>query len=118
AMWRLGGQVTALVPGQGACYRCLYPAPPPPDMAPSCQEAGVLGVLPGIVGSVQANEALKILLGVGQQLVGRLLIFDALKTKFRELKLRRDPNCPTCGEGVRPEDIELIDYEAFCSVRN
>ncbi|HKA89771.1 MAG TPA: molybdopterin-synthase adenylyltransferase MoeB [Haliangiales bacterium] len=118
SIYRFEGQITSFVPGQGPCYRCLYPAPPPPDMAPSCQEAGVLGVLPGIVGSVQANEALKILLGVGQQLVGRLLIFDALKTKFRELKLRRDPNCPTCGEGVRPEDIELIDYEAFCSVRN
>jgi molybdopterin/thiamine biosynthesis adenylyltransferase len=85
-------------------------------MAPSCQEAGVLGVLPGIVGSIQANEALKILLGIGQSLAGRLLIFDALKTKFRELRLRRDPHCPTCGEGVRAEDIELIDYEQFCAV--
>ncbi len=118
SIYRFEGQITSFVPGQGPCYRCLYPAPPPPDMAPSCQEAGVLGVLPGIVGSLQANEALKILLGVGQPLVGRLLIFDALKTKFRELKLRRDPHCPTCGDGVRPDDIELIDYEAFCSVRN
>jgi molybdopterin/thiamine biosynthesis adenylyltransferase len=85
-------------------------------MAPSCQEAGVLGVLPGIIGSIQANEALKILLGIGQTLAGRLLMFDALKTKFRELKLRRDPACPTCGEGVKPENIELIDYEQFCAV--
>jgi len=116
SIYRFEGQLTAFIPGQGPCYRCLYPAPPPPDMAPSCQEAGVLGVLPGVVGSLQANEALKILLGIGQSLAGRLLIFDALKTKFRELKLRRDPACPTCGEGVRPEDIELIDYEQFCAV--
>jgi molybdopterin/thiamine biosynthesis adenylyltransferase len=86
-------------------------------MAPSCQEAGVLGVLPGVVGAIQANEALKILLGIGAPLAGRLLIFDALKTKFRELKLRRDPACPTCGEGVDPKKIELIDYEQFCAVR-
>jgi sulfur-carrier protein adenylyltransferase/sulfurtransferase len=116
SIYRFEGQVTAFIPDQGPCYRCLYPAPPPPDMAPSCQEAGVLGVLPGIIGSLQANEALKILLGIGQTLAGRLLIFDALKTKFRELKLRRDPACPTCGPGVKPEDIELIDYEQFCAV--
>jgi molybdopterin/thiamine biosynthesis adenylyltransferase/rhodanese-related sulfurtransferase len=116
SIYRFEGQVTAFIPEKGPCYRCLYPAPPPPDMAPSCQEAGVLGVLPGIVGSIQANEAIKILLGIGQSLAGRLLIFDALKTKFRELRLRRDPACPTCGEGVRPEDIELIDYEQFCAV--
>ena len=118
SIYRFEGQITSFVPGQGPCYRCLYPSPPPPDMSPSCQEAGVLGVLPGIVGSLQANEAIKLLLGIGQSLVGRLLVFDALRTKFRELKLRRDPACPTCGEGVRPEQIELIDYEAFCSVRN
>jgi molybdopterin/thiamine biosynthesis adenylyltransferase/rhodanese-related sulfurtransferase len=117
SIYRFEGQVTAFVPGQGPCYRCLYPAPPPPDMSPSCQEAGVLGVLPGIIGSIQASEALKILLGIGTSLAGRLLVFDALKTKFRELKLRRDPACPTCGDGVRPESIELIDYEAFCAVR-
>lgn len=116
SIYRFEGQVTAFIPDQGPCYRCLYPAPPPPDMAPSCQEAGVLGVLPGIIGSLQANEALKILLGIGQTLAGRLLIFDALKTKFRELKLRRDPACPTCGTGVRPENIELIDYEQFCAL--
>jgi molybdopterin/thiamine biosynthesis adenylyltransferase len=85
-------------------------------MAPSCQEAGVLGVLPGVIGTLQANEALKILLGIGTSLAGRLIIFDALKTRFRELKLRRDPQCPTCGEGVTPESIELIDYEQFCAI--
>jgi molybdopterin/thiamine biosynthesis adenylyltransferase len=85
-------------------------------MAPSCQEAGVLGVLPGIIGVLQANEAIKLLLGIGTSLAGRLLMFDALKTKFRELKLRRDPHCPTCGEGVDPAKIELIDYEQFCAV--
>jgi sulfur-carrier protein adenylyltransferase/sulfurtransferase len=116
SIYRFEGQLTAFVPNAGPCYRCLYPQPPPPDMAPSCQEAGVLGVLPGIIGSLQANEAIKILLGIGTSLAGRLLIFDALKTKFRELKLRRDPNCPTCGEGVRAEDIELIDYEQFCAM--
>ncbi len=117
SIYRFEGQMTAFIPGAGPCYRCLYPAPPPPDMAPSCQEAGVLGVLPGVVGVLQANEALKVLLGIGTSLAGRLLIFDALKTKFRELKLRRDPKCPTCGDGVRPHDIQLIDYEQFCSVR-
>jgi molybdopterin/thiamine biosynthesis adenylyltransferase len=117
SIYRFEGQMTAFIPGVGPCYRCLYPSPPPPDMAPSCQEAGVLGVLPGVVGVLQANEALKVLLGIGTSLAGRLLIFDALKTKFRELKLRRDPKCPTCGDGVRREDIQLIDYEQFCAVR-
>jgi molybdopterin/thiamine biosynthesis adenylyltransferase/rhodanese-related sulfurtransferase len=117
SIYRFEGQLTTFVPYQGPCYRCLYPAPPPPDMAPSCQEAGVLGVLPGVVGVLQATEAIKLLLGIGKPLVGRLLMFDALATKFRELKLRRDPQCPTCGEGVDPAKIELIDYEAFCSVK-
>jgi sulfur-carrier protein adenylyltransferase/sulfurtransferase len=116
SIYRFEGQLTAFIPGEGPCYRCLYPQPPPPDMAPSCQEAGVLGVLPGIIGVLQANEAIKILLGVGQSMAGRLLIFDALKTKFRELKLRRDPKCPTCGEGIDRSKIELIDYEQFCAV--
>jgi molybdopterin/thiamine biosynthesis adenylyltransferase/rhodanese-related sulfurtransferase len=116
SIYRFEGQITSFIPNQGPCYRCLYPQPPPPDMAPSCQEAGVLGVLPGIVGSLQANEAIKVLLGIGTSLAGRLLIFDALKTKFRELKLRRDPQCPTCGDGVVPADIELIDYEQFCAM--
>jgi len=117
SIYRFEGQVTSFVPGHGPCYRCLYPSPPPPDMAPSCQEAGVLGVLPGVVGVLQATEALKLALGLGKSLAGRLLVYDALNTKFREMKLRRDPACPTCGEGVVPENIELIDYQEFCNVR-
>ncbi|HYO58359.1 MAG TPA: ThiF family adenylyltransferase, partial [Archangium sp.] len=112
SIFRFEGQVTTFIPGQGPCYRCLYPAPPPPELAPSCAEAGVLGVLPGIIGLLQANEALKLLLGVGQPLVGRLLTFDALGTYFQELKLRRDPKCPVCAPGAK---VELIDYERFCS---
>jgi molybdopterin/thiamine biosynthesis adenylyltransferase len=115
SIYRFEGQVTSFVPGQG-CYRCLYPSPPPPDMAPSCQEAGVLGVLCGVIGSLQATEAIKLALGTGRSLSGRLLTFDALGLKFREMKLRHDPKCPTCGDGVKPEDIELIDYEAFCRI--
>jgi molybdopterin/thiamine biosynthesis adenylyltransferase/rhodanese-related sulfurtransferase len=116
SIYRFEGQVTAFVPNQGPCYRCLYPSPPPPDMAPSCQEAGVLGVLPGVVGVLQATEAIKLIVGIGKSLAGRLLIYDALAAKFREMKLRRDPTCPTCGEGVKPEAIQLIDYQAFCNV--
>jgi len=116
SIYRFEGQVTSFVPNQGPCYRCLYPAPPPADMAPSCQEAGVLGVLPGVVGVLQATEAIKLIVGIGKTLAGRLLIYDALNSKFREMKLRRDPACPTCGEGVKPESIELIDYQAFCNV--
>lgn len=114
SIFRFEGQVTSFVPHEGPCYRCLYPEPPPAEFAPSCQEAGVLGVLPGIVGSLQANEAIKLLLGIGESLAGRLLLFDGLKTNFRELKLRRDPNCAVCGEDAGP--IEFIDYEQFCSV--
>jgi len=116
SIYRFEGQVTAFIPNHGPCYRCLYPSPPPPDMAPSCQEAGVLGVLPGVVGVLQATEAIKLIVGIGKSLAGRLLMYDALGTKFREMKLRRDPACPTCGEGVKPESIELIDYQAFCNV--
>jgi molybdopterin/thiamine biosynthesis adenylyltransferase/rhodanese-related sulfurtransferase len=112
SIFRFEGQVTSFVPGQGPCYRCLYPAPPPPELAPSCAEAGVLGVLPGIIGLMQANEALKLILGKGQPLVGRLLTFDALGTTFQELKLRRDPKCPVCAEGAK---VEFIDYERFCA---
>jgi sulfur-carrier protein adenylyltransferase/sulfurtransferase len=112
SIFRFEGQVTTFVPGQGPCYRCLYPAPPPPELAPSCAEAGVLGVLPGIIGLMQANEALKLLLGQGQPLTGRLLTFDALGTRFQELKLRRDPKCPVCADGAK---VEFIDYEQFCT---
>jgi molybdopterin/thiamine biosynthesis adenylyltransferase len=113
SIFRFEGQVTTFHAGQGPCYRCLYPQPPPPDMAPSCAEAGVLGVLPGTVGLLQATEAVKLILGIGRPLVGRLLMFDALESGFRELKLRRDPNCPVCREGAK---IEFIDYEQFCSL--
>ncbi|MBM2826033.1 MAG: putative Molybdopterin biosynthesis protein moeB (modular protein) [Dehalococcoidia bacterium] len=105
------GQATVFMPGNG-CYRCLYPTPPPPGMVPSCQEAGVLGVLPGIVGSIQAIETIKLLLGIGDSLAGRLLLFDALSMEFRAMKLRKDPKCPVCGEN--PTIRELIDYEEFC----
>ena len=108
---RFEGMATVFEPGQG-CYRCLYPAPPPPEMAPSCSEAGVLGVLPGLVGLIQATEVAKLVVGVGSTLVGRLLVIDALHMEFRELKLRRDPACPVCGDD--PTITELIDYEAFC----
>lgn len=115
SIFRFEGQVTTfMADDEGPCYRCLYPDPPPPGMAPSCQEAGVLGVLPGMIGTLQANEALKIILGVGKTLSGRLLVLDALGTKFRTMKLRRDPDCRVCSK--QPEDIELIDYEAFCSI--
>jgi molybdopterin/thiamine biosynthesis adenylyltransferase/rhodanese-related sulfurtransferase len=116
SIYRFEGQVTCFIPNHGPCYRCLYPEPPPPDMAPSCQEAGVLGVLPGVVGVLQATEAIKIILGQGKTLAGRLLMYDALGTKFREMKLHRDPHCPTCGDGVDPAKIQLIDYEQFCAV--
>jgi len=116
SIYRFDGQLTSFIPNEGPCYRCLYPEPPPPDMAPSCQEAGVLGVLPGTVGVLQATEAVKIILGIGKTMAGRLLMFDALSTKFREMKLRVEPSCPTCGDGVDPSKIELIDYEQFCAV--
>jgi len=112
SIYRFEGQVTTFIPFNGPCYRCLYPQPPPPDMAPSCAEAGVLGVLPGIVGLFQANEAVKLILGIGEPLNGRLVTFDALQTSFRTLKLRRDPKCPVCSEG---KQIQYIDYEHFCS---
>lgn len=113
SIFRFEGQVTTFIPHQGPCYRCLYPAPPPPEMAPSCAEAGVLGVLPGVIGLMQATEAVKLILGVGEPLNGRLMLFDALGARFRELKLRRDPECPVCSEGAK---VELIDYEQFCAM--
>lgn len=115
SIFRFEGQATVFQPGNGPCYRCLYPDPPPPGMVPSCQEAGVLGVLPGLIGTVQAVETLKLILGVGETLVGRLLLYDALSLSFREMKLRRDPDCPICGEN--PSIKELIDYEEFCNIQ-
>ncbi|MDE3111898.1 MAG: molybdopterin-synthase adenylyltransferase MoeB [Chloroflexota bacterium] len=113
SIYRFEGQVTVFKPFEGPCYRCLFHEPPPPEMAPSCAEAGVLGVLPGIIGTIQANEVLKLLLGTGEPLVGRYLLFDATDTTFREVKLRRDPHCPVCGE--HPTITEYIDYEGFCA---
>jgi len=118
SIYRFEGTVTTFLPFNGPCYRCFYPEPPPPDMAPSCQEAGVLGVLCGVIGALEATEAIKVLLGKGKPLAGRELNFDALAMKFREFKRPRDPNCPVCGEGKTPEQIELIDYNQFCQVRN
>jgi molybdopterin/thiamine biosynthesis adenylyltransferase/rhodanese-related sulfurtransferase len=113
SIYRFDGQVTVFKPHEGPCYRCLFPTPPPPELAPSCAEGGVLGVLPGIVGSLQANEALKLALEAGDPLVGRLLLFDALHTEFTEVALRRDPSCPVCGE--HPTITEYVDYVEFCA---
>jgi sulfur-carrier protein adenylyltransferase/sulfurtransferase len=113
SIYRFEGQVTVFKPHEGPCYRCLFPTPPPPELAPSCAEGGVLGVLPGIIGSLQANEALKLALGIGEPLVGRLLLFDALSAEFNEVKLRRDPGCPVCGE--HPTITDYIDYVQFCA---
>jgi sulfur-carrier protein adenylyltransferase/sulfurtransferase len=113
SIYRFEGQTTVFAPGEGPCYRCLYPSPPPPELAPSCAEGGVLGVLPGIVGSLQASEALKLLLGAGDTLVGRLLLFDALGTTWDEVAIRRDPACPVCGDS--PTITEYIDYVEFCN---
>jgi molybdopterin/thiamine biosynthesis adenylyltransferase/rhodanese-related sulfurtransferase len=123
SIFRFDGQVTTFLPPKaaekfgresGPCYRCLYPEPPPPHLAPSCQEAGVLGILCGIVGTLQATEAIKLLLGKGDLLTGRLMTYDSMKMKFRELKLRKDPNCPVCGPN--PTITEYLDYEGFCAV--
>ena len=109
------GQATVFLPGQG-CYRCLFPSPPPPGEVPSCAEAGVLGMLPGMVGTIQATETAKLILGVGKSLASRLLLIDALDMEFRTVKVRRNPDCPLCGDN--PTVTELIDYEAFCGVPN
>jgi len=113
SIFRFEGQATVYMPGQG-CYRCLYPAPPPPGAVPSCAEAGVLGILPGIIGVIQAIEVVKLILGIGDSLQGRLMLFDALEMKFREVRVRRDPACPVCGD--HPTIHELIDYEEFCGM--
>jgi adenylyltransferase/sulfurtransferase len=115
SIFRFEGQASVFYPGKGPCYRCLYPEPPPPGEVPSCAEGGVLGILPGLVGCIQATEGVKLLLGQGKPLVGRLLLYDALQMSFREFKVRRDPNCPVCGD--RPTVTKLIDYEQFCGVR-
>jgi sulfur-carrier protein adenylyltransferase/sulfurtransferase len=123
SIFRFDGQVTTFVPEKaakrlgveaGPCYRCLYPEPPPPHLAPSCQEAGVLGILCGIIGTLQATEAIKLLLGRGTLLTGRLVAYDSLKMKFSELRLRKDPGCPVCGKN--PTITKYIDYEGFCAI--
>ena len=115
SIFRFEGQVSIFGAPGGPCYRCLYPEPPPPGLVPSCAEGGVLGVLPGIVGSIQAAETLKLIIGKGEPLIGRLLLFDALAMRFRELKLRKNPECPVCGE--HPTVTKLIDYAEFCGIR-
>lgn len=114
SIFRFEGQASVFYAERGPCYRCLYQEPPPPGLVPSCAEGGVLGVLPGLIGTFQANEAIKLILGVGEPLIGRLLLVDALKMRFRELRLRKDPDCPICGDS--PTIHELIDYEAFCGI--
>ncbi len=114
SIFRFDGQATVFAPFKGPCYRCLYPEPPPPGMVPSCAEGGVLGVLPGIIGVIQATEAIKLIIGQGEPLIGRLLLYNALKMEFREVKLRRNPDCPVCGD--HPTITTLVDYEEFCGL--
>src|SRR3984885_2333809 len=115
SIFRFEGQASVFATKEGPCYRCLYPEPPPPGLVPSCAEGGVLGVLPGVIGVIQATEALKLIAGIGEPLIGRFLIYDALKMRFRELKLRKDPDCPVCG--THPTITKLIDYEQFCGIQ-
>ncbi len=115
SVFRFEGQASVFATKDGPCYRCLYPEPPPPGLVPSCAEGGVLGILPGLIGVIQATETIKLIVGVGEPLIGRLLLVDALSMRFRELKLRKNPDCPVCG--VNPRVRELIDYNQFCGVR-
>src|SRR4029079_5276210 len=115
SIFRFEGQASVFATKEGPCYRCLYPEPPPPGLVPSCAEGGVLGVLPGVIGVIQATESIKLVTGIGEPLIGRFLIYDALKMRFRELKLKKDPECPVCGPN--PTVTKLIDYEQFCGVR-
>src|ERR671938_905065 len=114
SIFRFEGQASVFFAEEGPCYRCLYPEPPPPGLVPSCAEGGVLGILPGAIGTIQATETVKLILGIGEPLIGRLLLYDALGMSFREMKLRKDPNCPVCGEN--PTVTELIDYQEFCGI--
>jgi adenylyltransferase/sulfurtransferase len=113
SIFRFDGQASVFAAKDGPCYRCLYPEPPPPGLVPSCAEGGVLGVLPGVIGTIQATEAIKLIAGIGETLVGRLLLFDALRMSFRQMRLRKDPNCVVCGD--HPTLTRLIDYEQFCN---
>jgi adenylyltransferase/sulfurtransferase len=114
SIFRFEGQASVFYAEEGPCYRCLYPEPPPPGLVPSCAEGGVLGILPGAIGTIQATETVKLILGIGEPLIGRLLLYDALGMSFREMKLRKDPNCPVCG--ANPTVTELIDYQEFCGI--
>jgi adenylyltransferase/sulfurtransferase len=114
SIFRFEGQASVFATKDGPCYRCLYPEPPPPGLVPSCAEGGVLGVLPGVIGVIQATEAIKLLTGIGEPLIGRFLIYDALRMRFRELKLKKDPDCPVCG--THPTVTKLIDYQQFCGI--
>ncbi len=114
SIFRFDGQSTVFYPGKGPCYRCLFAEPPPPGMVPSCAEGGVLGILPGVIGVIQATEVVKLVLGKGEPLIGRLMLYDALKMNFREVKFRKNPKCPVCGDN--PTIKELIDYDAFCGI--
>ncbi len=114
SIFRFEGQVSVFATKDGPCYRCLYPEPPPPGLVPSCAEGGVLGILPGVIGTIQATEAVKLIIGTGEPLIDRFMIYDALRMRFRELKLKKDPECPVCGES--PTVTELIDYEQFCGI--
>lgn len=116
SVYRFEGQASVFNAEEGPCYRCLYPEPPPPGLVPSCAEGGILGVLPGIMGCIQANEVIKLILGGGESLVSRLLLFDSWKMRFRELKLHKDPECPICGKN--PTITKLVDYEEFCGLKN
>lgn len=114
-IFRFDGQAITILPGESACYRCLFPEPPPPGLVPSCQEAGILGAVAGVIGTIQANEVLKYILGLGNLLTGKLLIFNALDSSFRQVKVPKDPNCPVCGNN--PTVTKLIDYEWFCGLK-
>jgi adenylyltransferase/sulfurtransferase len=114
SIFRFEGQLSVFYAKEGPCYRCMFPTPPPPGLVPSCAEGGVLGILPGTVGTLQATEAIKLILGIGQPMIGRMLLYDALEMSFTTLKLRKDPNCPVCG--VPADQVTLIDYEQFCGM--
>lgn len=114
-MFRFDGQAITILPGESACYRCLFPEPPPPGLVPTCQEAGILGAVAGVIGTIQANEALKYILGIGNLLAGRLLIFNALDSSFRQVNVPKDSDCPVCGKN--PTVTKLIDYEQFCQIK-
>ncbi len=114
SIFRFDGQATVFYPGKGPCYRCLFAEPPPPGMVPSCSEGGVLGILPGVIGVIQATEVVKLIIGKGEPLIGRLMLYDALKMSFREVKFRKNPKCPVCSEN--PTITELVDYDAFCGI--